>query len=97
MPAEPEDLRDEYNDFTGTDENWAEWHEIYLESGAIQDDPTSDREMFFEFLNAFYPDVESHNKEYWDDIREAFYELSGITEEDIDWELYREAIGYGRT
>lgn len=96
MPADYDDLRDEFDDFTGTDEGWAGWYEIYTESGAGQDDPEADREMFFQFLNAFYPDVEPQTREYWLDIREAFYELSGITAEDIDWELYREIIGYGR-
>lgn len=95
MPADYDDLRDEYNEFTGTDEGWAEWHEIYIQSGAGQTDPGDDRDMFFQFLNAFYPDVEPHDRAYWEEVREAFYDYSGITDEDIDWELYREAIGYG--
>lgn len=90
MPADYDDLRDEFNDFTGTDENWAEWMEIYSETGASQDDPEADREMFFQFLNAFYLDVEPHDKAYWDEIRAAFYELSGVTEYNIDWEMLRE-------
>lgn len=99
MPASDYDLFREYESFGANDERTAghfqDFLEIYRESGASQPDADADQEMWFQFLNAFVPDVESHDKEYWEDIRDSFYELSGITGEDIDWESYREAIGYG--
>ncbi len=98
MPASSSDLFAEFYDFTDSDDRIqaAQFIELYQESGAFLDDSEADREQFFQFLNAFYPDVEPQSKEFWQDLREAFYELSGITPQDIDWELWREAIGYGR-
>lgn len=94
MPASYDDYDEVFRDFTGSDNDIeaAQFIELYQESGAFQEDSEDDSEMFFQFLNAFYPDVESHPKAYWEEIREAFYELSGITEEDIDWELWRQGI-----
>ena len=101
MPASDYDLFREYEEFGANDDertagHFGDWLELYHESGASQEDEDADREMFVQFLNAFVPDVESHDAAWWQDIRDSFYEMSGITDEDIDWELYREAIGYGR-
>jgi len=97
MPADYEDLRDTFYAFAGSDaEGFDAYYEVYIGSTASQDDPDADDEMFYQFLNAFVPDVEPQSKEYWDNIRQAFYELSGITYENIDWEMWRIAIGYGR-
>ena len=107
MPASDYELFGEFEDFGANDPGYLsgsaetaghfqDFLEVYRSSGASQEDPDADREMFYQFLNAFVPDTDPHDREYWQDIRELFYELSGITDEDIDWEAYREAIGYGR-
>ena len=96
MPAPDYDLFREYESFGAPEGNFQDYLEIYRESGSTQDDADTDQDMFFQFLNAFVPDVESHDKQFWDDIRDDYYELSGITAEDIDWEAWREANGYGK-
>lgn len=99
MPASRDDLLAEYLDFGAIDQvgygQFGKFYEIYESSGAVQEDPDDDVEMFTQFLNAFVPDEEAHTREWWLDIRESFYNLAEITDEDIDWEAYREAIGYG--
>jgi hypothetical protein len=102
VPADDYDLFLEFDDFGGNDNDYTAGHfqeflEIYRESGASQEDPDADAEMFFQFLNAFVPDVESHDRDYWAEMRESFYDLAGLAgDENIDWEIWREAIGYGR-
>jgi hypothetical protein len=100
MPASDYDLFSEFEDFGANDPEYRtsghfqDYLELYRASGAGVDDADSDREMFYQFLNAFTPDTEPQTADFWRDIRDLFYEMSGITEEDIDWELYRRAIGY---
>jgi hypothetical protein len=98
VPARDYDLFQEYEAF-GANEGRTAGHfqdflRIYRESGSTQDDEEEDQEMFFQFLNTFVPDVESHDKLWWDEIRQLYYNLSGITYEDIDWEAFRRALGY---
>lgn len=71
MPASYDDYDEVFRDFTGSDNDIeaAQFIELYQESGAFQEDSEDDSEMFFQFLNAFYPDVESHPKAYWEEIR----------------------------
>lgn len=101
MPASDYELFLTYEAFganepgTGTQGHVTDFVELYRGSGASQLDPDADKEMFFQFLNAFVPDTERHNKEWWQEIRQDFYDLAGISEDEIDWEAYREAIGYG--
>lgn len=102
MPADDGDLYEAFTDLTGPGAgHFFEWVELYRESGATVEDPDADKEMFFQFLNAFVPDQDEfgqpvhHDREWWAEIRDLFYNLSEITEADIDWELYRAAIGYG--
>lgn len=102
MPSSDYDLFREYEDF-GANEgltagHFQDWLELYRYSGSTQEDPEADQEMFFQFMNAFMPETgQSHTREFWEDLRELYYDLSGITEEDIDWEGYRQAIGYGKS
>jgi hypothetical protein len=86
MPSEDEYF-DEFWDFAGTANGFDAFYTIYQESGAADDIDT-----WFQFLNAFYPESESglHSKEYWDDLRNLYYEYSGVTAENIDWSLFRE-------
>lgn len=95
MPAADYDLFREYEAFGAPQGSFGDYLEIYRESGASQIDADTDQDTFFQFLNAFVPDTESHPKEFWDDIRDSYYDLTGITAEDIDWEAWREANGYG--
>ena len=100
MPARDYDLFQEYEAF-GANEgatagHFSDFLAMYRESGSSQDDPEDDAEMFFQFLNTFVPDVESHDRIWWDEIRQLYYNLSGITYDDIDWEAWRVAIGYVR-
>jgi hypothetical protein len=70
-----------------------DWIDIYESTGIPADsDPDTDLEAFSEFLLAFYPQDKSR-EEWWYD-REEFYDNWGISAEDIDWEGYRDAIGY---
>lgn len=90
MPSE-EEYREEFQDFTGNDSESAfeTFMLVYMEAGA-----PDDLDTWFEFLNAFYPESESglHDKQYWDDLRELFYEYSGLTDDNIDWSAWREWI-----
>jgi hypothetical protein len=95
VPAADYDLFREYESFGAPEGEFSLFLEIYRETGATQSDPDADQDMFFQFLNAFVPESEPQTKEFWDELRDAFYDYSGITDEDIDWELWRAAIGYG--
>jgi hypothetical protein len=88
MPTESE-YYDEFTEFTGNyeQESFDTFMLIYMEAGA-----PDDMDTWFEFLNTFYPDTESHDKAYYDDLREAFYEYSGMTADNIDWGAWREWI-----
>ena len=97
MPASDYSLFEEFEDFGGNDSDYTrghfvDWLDLYRESGSSQDDPDDDREMFYQFMNAFMPDTQYHSRDWWRDIRESYYDLSGITEEDIDWEAWRQAF-----
>lgn len=99
-----DDFRESFTDLTGSDEshiidyesnyqtgNFDDWYEIFENTGV---EYTQD--AFENFLIAFYPQ-DGMSGDDWRDVREEFYELYGIDDHDIDWEGYREAIGYGRT
>lgn len=100
MPADDETLYETWLDFDAPDRysdpgSFEHFLDVYHSSGAGQEDPVADEDMFYQFLNAFVPEDEPQTAEYWEAIREEFYEMAEITGEDIDWEEYREAIGYG--
>lgn len=63
--------------------------QMYEEAGA--DD---DLDTWWQFLNTFYPEDVSgqHDKAFWDDMRRLFYEYSGLTDDNIDWDLWRSII-----
>lgn len=96
MPAEWDDLYQEYVNFGAQDVvgygQFNAFLDIYQASGSVQDDPDADVEMFYQFLNAFVPDVEPHTKEWWDNIRLEYYNLAEIAEERIDWDVWRRII-----
>jgi len=71
---------------------FAEWHEIWESIGVTGDD-AGELRAFDEFIHAFYPE-EGLSGDDWDIRRERFYEMTGAIDADIDWEAWREAIGY---
>ena len=94
MPTDDE-YREEFENFVDSDitpgsydeEVFDVFYQIYQEAGA-----PDDLDTFYEFLNTFYPDVESHDKQFYDDLRESFYEYTGLTGNNIDWELWRAIV-----
>lgn len=100
MPASEDDYRQEYEDFTGTQDEFDSFYDIFQstgyyptdEQGYRMDDEDQELGAFFEFLNTFYPDTEHHDKEWWDDLRSSFFEMYGLTGNDIDWQQWREVI-----
>jgi hypothetical protein len=104
MPADPGEYQNAFRDMVGTaaaDTSWygeriGDWHEWYelFESTGIDFDSHADTIDAFEmFLISFYPQ-EGKNADEWDQDRGEFYDEYGISEENIDWDGYREAIGY---
>lgn len=105
MPANYEDYVGIFEDLVGTtgpsiaynDKEVAgvfDWIDIYETSGVgSQLDEDDDREAFSEFLLAFFPQDKSP-EEWWYD-REEYYDNWDTSAELIDWDAYRDAIGYG--
>lgn len=91
MPSEDE-YQEIFDDFTAGGE-WSNefdaFYQMYIESGADDDEDT-----WFEFLNTFVPEEESgeHDRQFWDDMRESYYNYSGVTDDNIDWALWREIV-----
>ena len=70
-----------------------DWIDLFEETGVDFDSHDDTIDAFETFLLAFYPQ-EGMTEEDWFYAREEFYEMYGIDENEIDWEAYREAIGY---
>jgi hypothetical protein len=111
MPANYDDLFSVFADLTGTAgeeqdiypnapnpvADADEWIDFYKSTGLderLSEGRSSD--AFEQFLYAFYPQEGLSGDDWWY-LRQEFYEIYDITDQDIDWEAYREAIGYGRT
>lgn len=106
MPASNADYQDAFRDLTGSaggqeawygesTAGWGHWHDMFEETGIINGDREHDIDAFENFLIAFYPQ-EGMSADDWWYVRQEFYDMYGIDDHDIDWEAYREAIGYGR-
>ncbi len=104
MPASDSEFHDAFERMVGTDgeqeiysghmaEGWTEWATMFSETGIDYDSSADTVDAFEQFLVAFYPDTATSPEE-WRELREEFYEQFDIDEHDIDWEAYREAIGY---
>lgn len=94
MPTEDE-YREAFEDFTRDvhggyyehPEAFEPFMQIY-ESAGLDDD----LDDFYEFLNTFYPDSEPHSKEFWEDLRERFFDYTGATDQNIDWAMWRAIV-----
>jgi hypothetical protein len=106
VPASHDELGSVFRDLTGhyySQETWYgeqagnanEWIDLFSETGIAPDDPTEHKESFEEFLYAFYPQEGMSGDDWWY-VRQEFYDRYGVDDHSIDWEAYREAIGYGR-
>ena len=106
MPYNHDDLADSFRDLTGhyigqrvyehaphEAGNANEWIEFFSETGIDFDNPDDTRDAFENFLIAFYPQEGMSGDDWWY-VREEFYEMYQISEHQVDWEAYREAIGY---
>lgn len=69
------------------------WIEIFSETGIDFPSSADTIDAFENFLVAFYPQ-EGMTPDEWFYAREEFYEMYGIDEHSIDWQAYRESIGY---
>jgi hypothetical protein len=103
MPASYGEYREAFTELIGTDDaertwyneyagNWLEWVNVFEETGIDFDDSSEQVDAFENFLIAFYP---QQGVSDWQSIRAEFYDYYGVDEHNIDWEAYREAIGYG--
>jgi|SRR5215469_5215512 len=110
MPAEYDDLFGIFTDLTETDGTGQDiypnapdivhgandWIDFYQSLGIDERlSAAGSSDAFEQFLYAFYPQEGLTGDDWWY-LRNEFYEMYGIDEGDIDWEAYREAIGYGR-
>jgi len=108
MPADYDEYYQAFADLTGTSGESAYYHghelgdvqhwvDLFEETGIDFDSHDQQIDAFENFLIAFYPsEGEYLSGDEWFYIRQEFYEQYGLTDADIDWEAYREAIGYGR-
>lgn len=102
MADTPDDaFRDAFIDLIGTDSiaetyngglagGFDDWFDMYLSTGIDMPTQEDDIDAFSEFLLAFYPQDKTE-EEWWLD-REEFYNDYDITDNNIDWEAYRDAI-----
>ncbi len=69
------------------------WIDLFMETGIDFQSHAQTIDAFENFLIAYYPQ-EGMSGGDWRDIRQEFMEMYGIDDHSIDWEAYREAIGY---
>lgn len=104
MPAEHDDLADAFRDLTGhyygqdiypghESGGASDWIDLFHETGIDFESPEETIDAFENFLVAFFPQ-EGMSADDWWYVREEFYQMYGVNEHHIDWEAYREAIGY---
>lgn len=77
--------------YGGTVGGLDEWVEIFKETGIDFQSHEATIDAFENFLLAFYPQ-EGLSGDDWFYLREEFYDLYGISDENIDWEAWRAAI-----
>lgn len=104
MAASYEEYREAFAEHTGSDDaqrtwyneyagNWFMWADLFESTGVDSPDPDETITAFRDFLTAFYPE-QGLSKDDWQDLRQQFYDMYDLSDSDIDWEAYREAIGY---
>lgn len=93
MPAEYDEYYQAFTDMVGNDEGFEDWQDLFESTGIDFESHAQTIDAFENFLVAFYPQ-EDMSGDDWFYVREEFYDLYGIDSHDIDWEAYREAIGY---
>lgn len=104
MPADHDDLADAFRDLTGhyvgqeiydghTTTGASDWIDLFHETGIDFPDSASTIDAFENFLIAFFPQEGMSADEWWY-VRGEFYDMYNLSEHNIDWEAYREAIGY---
>jgi hypothetical protein len=107
MPASYDEYFEAFADLTGTSGETTylhgheiadvdHWIDLFENTGIDFIDHDQQIDAFENFLIAFYPtEGEALSGDEWFYIREEFYNDYGLSEQDIDWDAYREAIGYG--
>lgn len=104
MPADYDDLVSAFADLTGSEDSQSAWYDrevagagdwinLFHETGIDFESSAETVGAFEDFLIAFYPQ-EGMGGDDWHSVREEFYDEYGIDDHNIDWEDYREAIGY---
>ena len=104
MSASLGEFREAFEGLIGTDgpaeiwwggeaDSYASWMDIFESTGLDFDSSTETIDAFENFLIAFYPQ-EGMSGDDWASIREEFFGMYDIDDHNIDWQAYREAIGY---
>jgi hypothetical protein len=106
MPANYDEYFQAFTDLVGTADEQSvysgaehsagsvdDWIDIFESTGIDFESHAHTVDAFENFLIAFYPQ-EGVSGDDWFYTREEFYEMYGISDNSIDWEAYREAIGY---
>ncbi len=104
MPASDSEFHDAFESYIGTDGpqeiypgheamGWEGWSVLFSETGIDFESSAETIDAFENFLQAFYPQTGADG-EYWDSVRGEFYELYDVDESNIDWEAWRESMGY---
>jgi hypothetical protein len=106
MPASDDQFREAFENLIGTDQEqsiypgadhstygYEEWAVLFEETGIDFDSSADTIDAFENFLLAFYPQENTSGDDWWY-VRQEFYDMYGIDDHSIDWEAYREAIGY---
>lgn len=105
MPADSGEYQSAFRDMvghTGAEEayygerigGWREWRDVFESTGVDFDSHNEQIDAFENFLIAFYPQ-EGLSRSDWQEIRDEFFNMYGLSDNDMDWEAYRAAIGYG--
>jgi hypothetical protein len=104
MPASVPEFRDAFESLIGTsgeERTWygedaagyVEWMGIFEETGIDFDSSAETIDAFENFLIAFYPQSGVSGDD-WRALRGEFYDMYDIDDHNIDWEAWREALGY---
>lgn len=109
MPASSGDFYNEFYEWTGHHGaesgdsgnrvgGWNEWRDVFHSMDYDFDNlsASEEKQMFGDFLVAFYPSDQGLTKDEWEELRYDFFadwDVSGGID-DFDWEAWREAMGY---
>lgn len=91
--ADFQDFRDLYHDYSGRYTGEFQFIEAFTNLPVEWESTDEELEGFLDFLDMFdWADQErGHSQQYWDSLKETFFDYYGLTDQSIDWEALRSA------